>query len=136
MALVLLLLLPVLAIASTAATLLGYSYDPLVLCSSSVAMAAGGIAATASGAAAAIPAAAAAAGSAAGPPAALLRLLLGGAAALTAVPVLFRAASGGKQISEASEAWLRTVVYCAAGFVFALGLSVSGGAQHRGPGCL
>lgn len=91
----------------------------------SVAMAAGGAAATASGAATAIPAAA----PATGPPAAILRLMLGGAAALVGAPVAFRAAAGGTRLSDRTEARLQAAVYGAAGFVFALGLSVSGGTQ-------
>lgn len=88
----------------------------------SVAMAAGGLAATLSNAAAAIPAAA----GAVGPPSALMQLMLGGAASLMVAPAVARAAAGGRGISGQNEDRLKTAVYGAAGFVFALGLSVSG----------
>ena len=60
---------------------------------------------------------------------ALLTAMLGGAAALVAGPVVLRAAAGGKQMSDVTEQRLQTAVYGAAGFAFALGLSVSGDTQ-------
>lgn len=87
-------------------------------------MATGAVAATASGAAAAIPAAASA-----GPPKRLLQVMFGGIAALAAAPAALRKALGGSRISEQNEARLAAAVYAGAGFVFALGLSVSGAAD-------
>ncbi len=90
---------------------------------SAVAMTAGAVAATLSGAAAAIPATPSAI------PRQLVRLMFGSTAALAAIPPLLRVMAGGRQASPQNEARLGALVYAGAGFVFALGLSASGGQQ-------
>ncbi len=86
-----------------------------------VVMTAGAVAATLSGAAAAIPATPSAI------PRQLVRLMFDSTVALAAIPPLLRVMAGGRQASPQNEARLGVLVYAAAGFVFALGLSVSGG---------
>lgn len=88
-------------------------------------MAAGAVAATLSGSAEAMPA------SPADVPRQLVKLMFSSAAVLTALPPMLRVAAGGRQISPQNDARLDALVHAGAGFVFALGLSVSGVQSYR-----